>query len=137
MKKIFLTVLVLMGTATQAVAQQAGAIDGGVGYTYLDQKTGHEFSAVTGLTYNFKNTSTDYQNGIDWHLDWGASQFLSKQFFIGAVGYFYQQITPDSGQAAFLGPFESARHRNWTANRFSISRWQSAGIPESQGLWRV
>ena len=84
-----------------------GAIDGGIGYTYLDQKTGHEFSAVTGLTYNFKNTSTDYQNGIDWHLDWGASQFLSKQFFIGAVGYFYQQITPDSGQAAFLGPFES------------------------------
>ena len=84
-----------------------GAIDGGIGYTYLDQTTGHEFSAVTGLTYNFKNTSTDYQNGIDWHLDWGASQFLSKQFFIGAVGYFYQQITPDSGQAKFLGPFES------------------------------
>ena len=84
-----------------------GAIDGGIGYTYLDQKTGHEFSAVTGLTYNFKNTSTDYQNGIDWHLDWGASQFLSKQFFIGAVGYFYQQITPDSGQAKFLGPFKS------------------------------
>ncbi len=84
-----------------------GAIDGGVGYTYLDPKTGREFSAVTGLTYNFKNFSTDYQNGIDWHLEWGASQYLSKQTFVGLVGYFYDQITPDSGQLAFLGANES------------------------------
>ena len=84
-----------------------GAIDGGVGYTYLDQKTGHEFSAVTGLTYNFKNTSTDYQNGIDWHLDWGASQFLSKQFFIGAVGYFYQSNHARQRSSQVLGPLES------------------------------
>jgi hypothetical protein len=32
---------------------------------------------------------------------------LSKQLFIGAVGYFYQQISADSGQAAFLGSNES------------------------------
>jgi hypothetical protein len=42
-----------------------GAIDGGVGYTYFNPQTGHEFSAVTGVTYNFKNTDTDYQNGVD------------------------------------------------------------------------
>jgi hypothetical protein len=80
-----------------------GAIDGGAGYTYFDPKTGHEFSAVTGLTYNFVNPSTDYQNGIDWHVDWGASQFLSKTTQIGVVGYFYQQLTADSGAAPFLG----------------------------------
>lgn len=85
-----------------------GAIDGGVGYTYLNPETGHEFSAVTGLTYNFKNTDTDYRNGVDWHLDWGASQFLSKTFFIGAVGYFYDQISADSGQATFLGSNRSS-----------------------------
>ena len=62
---------------------------------------------VTGATYNLKNTQTDYQNGIDWHLDWGASKFLSKQFFVGAVGYIYQQLTPDQGQAPILGPFRS------------------------------
>jgi len=56
-----------------------GAIDGGVGYTYFDPKTGHEFSAVAGLTGNFENHSTNYTNGIDFHLDWGASQFLTKQ----------------------------------------------------------
>jgi hypothetical protein len=36
-------------------------------------RLGHEFSAVTGFTYNLINPSTNYQNGIDWHLDWGAS----------------------------------------------------------------
>jgi hypothetical protein len=80
-----------------------GAVDSGVGYTYFDPKTGHEFSVATGLTYNFVNPSTDYQNGIDWHLDWGASQFLTKTVQIGAVGYFYQQLTADRGAAPFLG----------------------------------
>ena len=27
---------------------------------------------VAGLTYNFKNTDTNHQNGMDFHFDWGA-----------------------------------------------------------------
>lgn len=84
-----------------------GAIDGGGGYTYADLKSGREFSVVSGLTYNFRNPSTDYQSGIDWHLDWGASQFISKQVHIGAVGYVYQQLTADSGAAPILGDMKS------------------------------
>jgi hypothetical protein len=84
-----------------------GAMDGGAGYTFFDEKTGHEFSVVTGLTYNLTNPSTSYQNGIDWHLDWGASQFLTKTLQVGAVGYFYDQLTPDSGCLPSLCPFES------------------------------
>jgi hypothetical protein len=84
-----------------------GAIDGGVGYTYFDEKAGHEFSAVAGLTGNFENHSTNYTSGIDFHLDWGAAQFLSKQVFVGLVGYVYDQITPDRGCAPILCPFES------------------------------
>jgi hypothetical protein len=71
------------------------AIDGGGGYTYFNPATGHEFSAVAGFTYNFKNQDTQYQSGIDFHVDWGMSQFLSKQVFVGLVGYGYQQITDD------------------------------------------
>jgi hypothetical protein len=82
-------------------------IDGGLGYTYFDPKTGHEFSAVFGLTGNFENHSTGYTSGIDSHLDWGASQFLSKQVQVGLVGYFYEQLTPDSGCAPALCPFKS------------------------------
>jgi hypothetical protein len=84
-----------------------GAIDGGVGYTYFDPKTGHEFSAVAGLTGNFENHSTNYTSGIDFHLDWGASQFLTKQWQVGLVGYFYEQLTGDSGCAPVLCPFKS------------------------------
>jgi hypothetical protein len=83
------------------------AIDGGGGYTYFNPATGHEFSAVAGFTYNFKNQDTQYQNGIDFHVDWGASQFLSKQVFVGLVGYAYQQVTDDFGQHPALGGFRS------------------------------
>jgi hypothetical protein len=34
-----------------------GAIDGGAGYTYFNPATGREFSAVTGLTYNFTRSA--------------------------------------------------------------------------------
>ena len=84
-----------------------GAIDGGGGYTYFDPKSGHEFTAVGGFTYNFINPSTNYQSGIDFHLDMAASQFLSKQLFVGAVGYIYQQVTGDSGSGDRVGAFES------------------------------
>jgi len=84
-----------------------GAIDGGAGYTYFDPQTGHELSAVAGFTYNFENTSTNYQNGVDFHLDWGASQFLSKQLLVGLVGYLYDQVSGDSGSGDHVGTFES------------------------------
>lgn len=84
-----------------------GAIDGGGGYTYLDAKTGRELSVVLGFTYNFENTSTDYKNGIDSHIDWGASQFFSGNWEVGIAGYAYSQLTGDSGSGARLGSFKS------------------------------
>jgi len=83
------------------------ALDGGFGYTYFNSKTGNEFSAVLGFTYNFENHHTDYQNGIDMHLDWGLSKFLTKQWQLGVVGYAYQQLTGDSGAGNRVGGFES------------------------------
>jgi hypothetical protein len=82
-------------------------IDGGGGYTYLDPTKGHEFSAVAGLTYNFVNPDTKYRSGVDFHLDWGASQFLSPKVQVGLVGYFYQQLTDDTGAAPILINFKS------------------------------
>src|SRR4029450_10349550 len=71
-----------------------GAVDGGAGYTYFNEQTGYEFSAVAGLTYNFINPHTQYQNGVDVHLDWGASRFLTKQLQIGLVGDVYHPACP-------------------------------------------
>jgi hypothetical protein len=84
-----------------------GAFDFGGGYTYFDQATGNEVSGVAGITYNFRNPATQYQSGIDFHFDWGASHYLTKQFFVGVAGYAYQQITDDSGQNPILGGFRS------------------------------
>jgi hypothetical protein len=81
--------------------------DNGFGYTYFNATTGFEFSAVSGLTYNFTNPQTDYQNGIDWHVDLEASRFLTKQFYVGAVGYTFNQLTGDTGSGATLGPYIS------------------------------
>ena len=83
-----------------------GAIDGGAGYSYFDGVNG--VSAVAGLTYNFINPNTQYQNGIDAHLDLSGVHFLVPNFFfIGAVGYVYDQLTADSGRGATLGSFKS------------------------------
>jgi hypothetical protein len=84
-----------------------GAIDGGVGYTYLNPENHLEFSAVTGITYNFQNPDTRYQNGLDVHLDTGASYFLTQQLNVGVVGYYFQQVTGDRGLGATLGLFQS------------------------------
>ncbi len=114
-----------------------GAVDGGVGYTYFDPKLGHEFSFVTGLTYNLTNPSTNYQNGIDWHLDWGASQFLSKQLFVGAVGYFYDELTPDHGSAPILGPIEVSGYRCRTTAWIYLSDGTHTDVPGFESIRRI
>jgi hypothetical protein len=83
------------------------AADGGVGYTYLNEKAGIEGSVVFGLTYNFINPYTQYQSGTDAHLDWALSPFLTDKFHAGVVGCIYNQITGDSGLGAQLGDFKS------------------------------
>jgi hypothetical protein len=84
-----------------------GAIDAGGGYTYLNNTSGLEFSAVAGVTYNWENTHTNYQNGVDSHLDWAVSQFLSENWALGVVGYVYYQLTGDSGSGDKVGAFKS------------------------------
>jgi opacity protein-like surface antigen len=84
-----------------------GAVDGGIGYTYFNPQTGHEFSGTLGYTSNMTNHSTQYRNGTDLHFDWGASQFLGKNVQVGAVGYVYEQQSGDSGAGDKVGPFRS------------------------------
>jgi len=84
-----------------------GAIDFGGGYTYFNPTTGNEFSAVAGATYNFRNTYTQYQNGIDFHVDWGASHFFANKLQLGVVGYYLQQVTDDFGAPAALDGFRT------------------------------
>jgi hypothetical protein len=84
-----------------------GAIDAGGAYTYFNPQVGDEFSAALGATYNLENTPARYQNGVDLHLDWGASHFFTKEWLLGVVGYAFQQVSCDSCANASLGCFKS------------------------------
>ena len=83
------------------------AADAGAGYTYYDERAGFEWSVVVGFTYNFINPYTQYQSGIDAHLDWAISPYVSDKMHIGAAGYFYNQVTGDGGPGARLGEHKS------------------------------
>jgi len=84
-----------------------GAIDAGGAYTYFNQTSGFEASGVLGFTYNFENTHTNYRSGVDSHLDWDVSQFLSEHWQLGVVGYVYYQLSGDSGSGDRVGSFKS------------------------------
>jgi hypothetical protein len=79
------------------------AIEPAFGYTYLNEENGHEFSTGLGYTINFKNTDTDYRTGDEFHADFLLGQHLPNGVMVGAVAYWYQQVTADSGGGAVLG----------------------------------
>ena len=82
------------------------AIDNAAAFTWLDPKIGLELSAMAGFTYNFENPTTDYKTGTEFHIEYAAVQNFSKRFALGINGYFYDQVTGDSGAGAGLGSFK-------------------------------
>jgi hypothetical protein len=125
------------------------ALDAGGGYTYLDPKKGHELSAVLGFTKNFENKDTSYTNGTSAHLDWAASQFFSEQVHAGLAGYFYNQLSGDSGAGATLGDHKSRVNgigpqvgyffpvggRQWYVNAKAIAEWGAQNRAEGWNFW--
>lgn len=82
----------------------AGDITGSL--TWLDLAEGWQASAALGFTFNGKNLDIDYDSGAEMHLEWSLSKFTASGFSFGLVGYYYQQITGDTGSDARLGAFE-------------------------------
>jgi hypothetical protein len=74
--------------------------------TWLDPAIGWDLSAAMGVTFNQTNTATDYKSGDEFHLEWAATKYITKEFTLGLVGYYYQQLTADSGTGARLGGYE-------------------------------
>jgi hypothetical protein len=81
-------------------------IDNAAAFTWLDPKIGLELSAMAGFTYNWENPTTDYKTGTEFHVEYAAVQNFSKRFALGINGYFYDQVTGDSGAGARLGSFK-------------------------------
>jgi hypothetical protein len=67
------------------------------GMTWLDPKKGHEISFTMGYIINQENSKTNYKTGDEFHLDYTLAQYLSEDFGVGVFGYYYKQMSDDSG----------------------------------------
>jgi hypothetical protein len=88
------------------VGNNRWALDVGGAWTMANFKGGRELSAVMGLTFNDDNLDTGYSSGTDLHLEIAAKQHLPKNWSVGLVGYWFEQLTADSGGPAILGDFK-------------------------------
>lgn len=82
------------------------AFDTSCALTWLSMKTGTEITIMPGIMFNTENNATDYKTGNEFHVDYMLNQFLAKNFALGAQGYYYKQVTGDSGSGARLGDFK-------------------------------
>lgn len=85
-------------------------IEPAVGMVYLGQKNGIEASLFGGIDFNTENNDTNYKSGTQAHLDGTIAQHLplwGGLASFGATGFWYQQITGDSGSGATFGDFKA------------------------------
>ncbi|HEY5802822.1 MAG TPA: transporter [Lysobacter sp.] len=81
-----------------------------VALMYFGAKNGFEASWFTGLTINETNDATDYKSGNQFHTELTLAQhfpFAKGMTGAGLTGYYYDQVTGDSGSGATFGDFES------------------------------
>jgi hypothetical protein len=77
---------------------------------YLNPKTGLEASTFFGIDFNEENSDTNYKSGSQAHLEATLAQHLplwGGGASIGLTGFWYQQITGDSGSGASFGDFKA------------------------------
>ncbi len=77
-----------------------------VAVTYLNPETGQDYSVVVGYSYNTENNDTNYKSGDEFHVDVVLNQFFSESFGVGVNGYYYRQLSGDTGRGARLGDFK-------------------------------
>lgn len=59
------------------------------------------------MTFNAENPATNYKAGNELHLEWAVSKTFSSKLSAGVVGYYYVQVSGDSGEGAEVGDFKS------------------------------
>lgn len=80
-----------------------------LGLMYFGVKNGIEASLFLGSDFNSENKDTSYKSGTQFHLDGTLAQhfpLFGGLAGVGANGYWYRQVTGDSGDGATFGDFE-------------------------------
>lgn len=81
----------------------------GLSFSWLSRKLGTEVSVFSGIDFNAKNTYSGYQSGDVVHVDATVAQHLALgggRAGLGVNGFYYKQITADSGSRLFPGGYE-------------------------------
>jgi len=76
---------------------------------YFGVKNGIEASVFVGADFNAENPDTSYQSGTQFHVDGTLAQhfpLFGGLAGVGANGFWYDQLTGDSGAGATFGDFE-------------------------------
>jgi hypothetical protein len=77
---------------------------------YLNPENGRELSLFAGMTFNQENDKTDYKSGTQAHAEMTAAQHFPLWGGLagaGITGFWYQQVTGDSGDGAIFGDFKA------------------------------
>jgi len=67
---------------------------------YIDTAKTWAVSALSRYEFNTEQRNTDITPGQAYTLEWGVSKTLAKVVDVGAVGYYQQKVTTDSGTGA-------------------------------------
>lgn len=81
-----------------------------LGLEYFGEHNGIEVALHGGLDFNTMNKSTQYHTGMQAHVDATLAwhfQLGRGQVGAGGSGYWYRQLSADSGDGATLGSFEA------------------------------
>jgi hypothetical protein len=104
---------------------------------YLNPKNGREFSAFLGTTFNEKNPATDYKSGNQMHIEVTAAQHFplgNGGASAGVTGFWYEQVTGDSGSGATFGAFKARDRGVGPVVSYSRKLWGNDLIAEFKWL---
>ncbi|HMO66130.1 MAG TPA: transporter, partial [Verrucomicrobiota bacterium] len=108
-----LTIYAPTGEFEQGQLANAGknywSFEPGIMASWLSSRIGTEVSLYTGVGFNTENDATDFHSGSSLRRDGPVAQrlpLLGGIVGVGANGFYYRQITGDSGDGARLGDFE-------------------------------
>jgi len=108
-----------------------------VSFSYISSKIGLELSAFAGMDFNTENHKTDYRSGTQFHLDLTIAEHLplfGGIIGVGTNGFYYQQISGDSGSGATLGNFKGRTVGIGPVVSYAMKVWKKDLVAEVKWL---